>query len=192
MVRRVVKLDVGWAESDELDTVEVGDRLVARSIRVTFPGADGQPQLEMTIDSSSGVPRCAELRLVAVEGGREVRTTDLRLVAVEDWIEVVVPAFMDEITERSGGGITAVTRVADSDADYSKKARRVLRQARRADRRKVTPELLRKVAEVYTGNEPRPAEAVEVAFVVSARTAYRYIKLARVAGFIDEKRSEST
>lgn len=191
-LRRRIALDVGWAEADPVDTVEVGDHLVPRVIDVVFAGADGQPRLEMRIDSSSGVPQCRELHLVAAEGGREVRPTDLRLVTTEVWKETIVPLFMDPITQRGpGGAVTAVSYAPDTNADHYKRAKAALRQAKRADRRKVTPELLRRVAEVYAQNELRPAEAVRDAFVVSGRTAYRYIRLAREQGYLTERRDKS-
>ena len=188
-MRRRVDLTVGWAETEnDFDHVEIGDRLVARLIHVNFPGSGGQPALEMTIDSSSGVPRCTELRIASTDGGREVRTADVRAVAVENWIEAITPVFMDEITERGAdGSISSVVRVADSDADYTRKARTVLREARRSGRRKVTPAFLKRVAEVYLSEDDRPAENVELAFGVSARTAFRYISLAREQGFLEER-----
>jgi hypothetical protein len=187
-VRRRIPLNFGWVEADELDTVEVGDHLMPRLIDIVFPGADGQPRLEATIDSSSGVPRCTALHLTTGEGGREVRTTDLRAVELESWIEAVVPLYMAEITERHpGGGVSAVIRTADTDADDYKRAKAALRRTRRNDRRKVTPEVLRKVARTYASDPLRPAEAVEVAFDVSTRTAYRYIQLARDGGYLEDK-----
>ena len=36
------------------------------------------PELVMATDGSSGVPRCVDLRVQAIAGGREVRTTDVR------------------------------------------------------------------------------------------------------------------
>lgn len=189
-MRNRVDLEVGWAEADLLaKTVEVGDHEVPELIFVTFPGVDGQPQLELTIDSSSGVPRCADLRVSSMPGGREVRTHDLRQVDLATWIEAIVPLFMNEIVERrtSKDGLLqkTVVRVADSDATYTKAAKKELQQSLRAARRKVTPELLKRVAGVYKSDEGRPARAVQTAFRVSPRTAYRYIEEARKQGFLE-------
>lgn len=63
-------------------------------------------------------------------------------------------------------------------------AKRVLRQVRRTDRRKMTPEVLQRVAETYMSDDLRPVEAVRTAFGVSERTAYRYAELARDAGYL--------
>jgi hypothetical protein len=181
-----IDLTVGWADFDQMgDDVRIGDRLVPRLIYVDFPGADGQPRLTMTIDSSSGVPRCTDLRIESVEGGREVRTKDLRAVEVDNWIETIVPLTTAQVvSEGDGGQVNAVRFVPDSDSADFKAARATLRQARRVGRRKVNDDLLRRVAEVYKGEELRPAEAVQLAFGVAARTAFRYIAEARNRGLL--------
>jgi hypothetical protein len=179
-MRTRIDLTVGWADFDQLgDDVRIGDRLVPRLIYVDFPGADGQPRLTMTIDSSSGVPRCTDLRIESVEGGREVRTKDLRAVEVDNWIETIVPLTASQVVSEGGGGVNAVFRVPDSESDDFKAARATLRHARRAGRRTVNDALLRRVAEVYRSEALRPAEAVQLAFGVAARTAFRYIAEAR-------------
>ena len=45
-------------------------------------------------------------------------------------------------------------------------------------------DLLRRVAEVYESEELRPAEAVQLAFGVADRTAFRYIAEARKRGLL--------
>ena len=200
-----INFEVGWAEADQtVRTVEVGDHTVPELIFVTFPGVDGQPKLEMTIDSSSGVPECAYLAFTRVPGGgRGVRTsTDLRQADIETWIEAIVPLFMNEIVDRQIGNdgqvkTKIVQRVPDSDAAYTKAAKFVVQKTRRAARRKVTPDLLQRVANAYRSDEARPAHAVEKTFMVTARTAYRYIEEARKQGFLEAtgeqaKNSQST
>lgn len=188
MFPKRVSLNVGWADGDG-EMVRVGDRLVHGLIRVTFPGAAGQPRLEAVIDSTAGVPRCTDLRLVAVDGGREVRSTDLRSVEVETLLEAIVPLFSMEGEWSDDGSFQGVERVPDSNSEDFRRARSALRQVRRASRRKVTPALLEQVAEVYRDSPERPAEAVELAFGVSPRTAFRYISMAREQGHLEPKDS---
>jgi hypothetical protein len=184
-MRRRIDLTVGWAEYDELgDDVRIGDRLVPRLVYVDFPGVDGQPRLTMTIDSSSGVPRCTDLRIESVEGGHEVRTKDLRAVEVDNWIEAIVPLTTSQVVSEGDGGVNAVIRVPDSDSADFKAARATLRQARLVGRRKLDDDLYRRVAEVYKSEELRPAEAVRLAFGVKDRTAFRYIAEARKRGLL--------
>jgi hypothetical protein len=176
-------LDVGWADCDIVNMVEVGDRLVPATIEVTFPGADGQPSLTMTIDSTSGVPRCTDLRIRAAADGREVRTTDLRAVTLEDWLEIIVSAAADPIISREGGTITTASREL-SDAEQ-RESLSTIRKARRSARRKVTPDLLQRVANVYQQHaDDRPVVAVIDAFGVPRRTASRYVALAREQGYL--------
>jgi hypothetical protein len=192
-VRNRVDFEVGWAEADLAGkTVEVGDHTMPELIFVTFPGVDGQPKLEMTIDSSSGVPKCAYVAFSMVPGGgREVRTsTDLRQADLETWIEAIVPLFMGEIVDRQIGDdghiqTKIVQRVPDSDAAYTKAAKLVVQKTRRAARRKITPELLQRVADAYRSDADRPAQAVQATLAVSPRTAYRYISEARRLGFLE-------
>jgi hypothetical protein len=184
-MRRRIDLTVGWAEFDQLgDDVRIGDRLVPRLVYVDFPGVDGQPRLTMTIDSSSGVPRCTDLRIESVEGGHEVRTKDLRAVEVDNWIEAIVPLTTSQVVSEGDGGVNAVVRVPDSDSADFKAARATLRQARLVGRRKLDDDLYRRVAEVYKSEKLRPAEAVRLAFGVKDRTAFRYIAEARKRGLL--------
>jgi len=185
--RRRIPLDVGWADCDATHSVQVGDRRVPRTIEVTFPGADGQPSLEMTLDSSSGVPRCTDLRISAQPGGREVRTTDLRSVAIEDWLEVIVSAAAEVVVSRDG--TTTTTTRALSDAER-KASLSTIRDARRSARRRVTPDLLERVATVYRQHDSRPVEAVQAAYGTSYRTAARYVQMARQQGFLDESEGD--
>ncbi len=186
--RRRIPLDVGWADCDATNSVEVGDRRVPRTIEVTFPGADGQPSLEMTLDSSSGVPRCTDLRISAQQDGREVRTTDLRAVTIEDWLEVIVSAAAEVVVSRAGAA-TTTTAAVQTDAER-KASLSVIRDARRSARRRVTPDLLERVATVYRQALDRPVEAVQAAFGTSYRTAARYVQMARQQGFLDESEAD--
>jgi hypothetical protein len=184
-MRTRIDLNVGWAEYDALgDGVRIGDRFVPRLVYVDFPGADGQPRLTMTVDSSSGVPRCTDLHIESVEGGREVRTTDLRAVEVDNWIAAIVPLTAAQVVSEADGNVDYVIRVADSESADFKAAKATLERARRAGRRKVDDDLYRRVAEVYKAEPLRPAEAVRLAFGVAERTAFRYIADARKKGLL--------
>jgi hypothetical protein len=125
--------------------------------------------------------------LFTVEGGREVRSSDLRGVEVEALIEAIVPLFTLDGAWHEDGSFEGVEYLADSDSEHFRKARRAVQQVRRSARRRVTPELLGKVAEVYRDNPERPAESVELAFGVSARTAFRYIAEARERGLLEPR-----
>lgn len=184
---RRIDLSVGWAETpDWTDVAVVGDRAVPRIIDVTFPGGGVQPRLTMTIDSSSGVPRCTQVSIESTEGGREVRTTDLRAVELANWVEIIVPLFAGHASREGGSLKLAFADGPKSEEEIRDVARR-LRRAQRAERRKLDDDFLRRVAATYQSDPVRPAQAVELAFDVSIRTAHRYISEARKHGFLPEK-----
>ena len=187
MMSRHIELTVGWAETPhEVDVVVIGDRAVPRLIHVTFPGAGGQPSLNFTIDSSSGVPRCTRLSMETVEGGREVRTTDLRAIELANWIEKIVPLFSGQARHEDGHLHVAFAHGLKSEGE-ARDVVRQLRRAQRADRRKFDDDFLRKVADTYRSDPVRLAQAVELAFDVSIRTAHRYIGAARERGLLAGK-----
>lgn len=181
-----IPLNIGYAEGDG-DYVPVGDRYVDAHIEVVAPGGDGQPRLEVTIDCTSGLPQVTRVLLQAKEGSPTVRTKDLRTLSVDDLVDAIVPLFSHPLIENEDGSITGTIRMPDSESEHYRAARGALRQAQRAGRRKVTPELLAKVADVYRANDARPAEAVEDAFGVSPRTAFRYIRMAREQGLLEPR-----
>jgi hypothetical protein len=184
-LRRLLKLDVGTAEWNDLDRVRVGDRLVPRRLDVTFPGVQGQPGLDFVIEVRRGVPRCARLTITATEDGREVRSVDVRAVRLEEWIEHIVALASDPIVSEENGTVATVSRVGPEE---ERAARRAIREARRAGRRRVDDDLYRRVAEIHRANEKdRPYEAVEAAFQCSYRTAARYVQMAREKGFLEPK-----
>jgi hypothetical protein len=186
-VRRVVDLNVGSASYDVAEPpVLIGDRAIPRIIEVVFPGVEGQPKLDMTIDSSDGVPRCRVVRIESVEKGREIRTKDFRAIAIDDWIESIVSACSDELVVHEDGTTSVELRSHKSDVDLRETVSQ-LRTARRADRRIVNDELLRKVAETYRAQDRHAVDAVAVAFGCSYRTAARYVREARNRGFLEEK-----
>lgn len=185
-IRQVHLSAGGMASANESDPVWVGDRVVARCIEVEFPGVDGQPRLSMTIDSSTGVPRVSRLLIEQVEDGREVRTSDLRAVELANWIEAIVPAFMHRAEQTEDGGLAVVEEPFDQERH--REAVKGIRTVKRAERRKIDDAFLRRVAEIYKSDTLRPADAVQRAFPdVNRRTAYRYISLAREAGFLPPK-----
>jgi hypothetical protein len=176
-VRSKHELAYGWAEYDMLDRVRVGDRVIPRRIDVTIPKTGDLPSFSMRMEVRRGVPVCTEVTVRAKDDGREVRTTDLRAVQIEDWLEDVVAAASLHVISESEGSVTAEHR---GDADARRAAIKTIREARAASRRKITDELLERVAEVYRENvHDHPTQAVERAFGVSYRTASRYVQMAR-------------
>lgn len=165
--------------------VVVGDRAILNSvIEAALPGADGQPRLEVRVDCSDGVPRVTRLELAAVDGGREIRATDLRAIKVEDLVEAIVSACMLP-AERTDDGMVILDRDVEPRSNVAR-----LRVARRNERRKVTDELLQRVAAVYQAEPDRPVLEIQRVLGVSRSTAFRYVQVARERGFLAEKEGE--
>lgn len=184
-----VDLNWGWAEqADNSDPVEIVDRVVARRIRACFPGSGGQPQVEILIDSSSGRPRCVDVRFTATEQGPEVRSKDLRLLDVDDLTERLVALFSTtDYRFDDRGGLHAVIRVPDTESPEFRAARSAMRGVRRATRRVLSDQLKQQVVDIYRSDPDRPVKAVEKALGIGRSTAFRYIAEARKDGWFDKE-----
>lgn len=190
-MRERIPVDVGYIEFEALKLVPVGDRLVPERIDVTFPSTADLPSLALVIEVRSGVPQCTSLHIDATEDSREVRSLDLSAVRIEDWIEELTALASWKIEPTPGyvpgKGHPTVSRTHGGPAGAAdeRAGRSAVRNARRAARRTVTPQLLEAVAKVYRANiDNKPTNAVEASFAVSYRTAGRYVQLARGAGLL--------
>jgi hypothetical protein len=169
---------IGVASWDHLGGLsKVGDVYVPTRIHVHLFGSDdppAQPELEMEIEVRQAVPVCTRIEIRAKEDGREITPKDLLIVKGQMlyWLEEFT-TFCAQATEDQD--ITRVPGWADRNT-----AQNSVRQARKASRRKITPELLADVAKLYrmhiAGN---PVEAIKRAYDVSPRTAARYVEICR-------------
>jgi hypothetical protein len=178
-LRAHLELVFGWAEWIESDQMMVGDRVVPRSIEVfAVGGAESiEPVLRLLITIVDGVPRCSLLSLERRENGRGIQGSDLRAIRLDDWVEEIVAAASWHVRSVEDGQVHAT---ASDDDQAIAAARRAVREMQRSARRKMTPELLAKVARVYRDDKTgKPTQEVEKAFGVSPRTAARWVSLAR-------------
>ncbi len=187
--------DSGWAEADPSGRhVRVGNWYVWTPIHVTMPGARRQPALRMTIDSSTGAPRCVALHFDARPDGGEIVAGDVRAVDLENWVASIIAMCADEIVY-SGPSVDGVepyvvntlVRVPDTKSPDFRAALETMRTARLRERRRGGSDLLRQVAATYLQNPDKPAVAVQKGHSMSARTAFRYISDARKQGLIPER-----
>ncbi len=178
-----VELSSGGRVTSPIDasSQRVGDRIVPSPIEVDLPGVDGQPQYNMRIEVLDGVPRCTEVAIKRIEGGREVRQKDLRAVELESLVETFVAVCCFEPIGEAGVGISVSTE------EGVRAGMRTIREIRKGSRRPLTGERKRRIADVYNAQETGGIEAVERAFTVSRSTAARYIKAAREAGLIEKR-----
>ncbi|HEY0870544.1 MAG TPA: hypothetical protein VGD55_09100, partial [Acidothermaceae bacterium] len=98
--------------------------------------------------------------------------------------EYITAAATSKIVKEEGGVVTSVVQVDDQ---AQRNAINEIRDARRSGRRRVTPDLLVRVAAVHADHADRPVEAVQDAFQTAYRTAARYVQLARAQGLIPPK-----
>lgn len=166
----------------------VGDRLVPSPIEVDFPGFDDAPAFRMVIEVLKGVPRCTELTLRRYpDGGREIRQKDLREIELDYWVEVFVAKVSMQIVSGEGEPIHAVVGGTE---ESMRRGMKVIRQARKASRRPLTADRLRRVADVYNAHDDGALEAVADHFGVSRSTAARHVRAAREAGLIEARRPQ--
>jgi len=162
--------------------LRIGNYLLPQQVDVDFPGAD-QPALTMRLEVVKGVPQCREVRFASHEGGREVRSRDLEVVHVAEWTEEFFAVFAQRIVSENGGHIQTVSSTGEAALIPAVKE---LQRARRGNgARKLTPEFLASVVEIYrTHMDDGPTLAVERAFLVSHRMAARYVQRARETGLL--------
>lgn len=153
--------------------IELGSTgvFVPSPVLVDFSRDESAPIRLLRIEIVKGVPGCTELRLATRDGGRGLRTADLEAIDLANWIEDV----LTECAWRRGPHGGWDNRVAGAP-----EARRAVQDALRVGRRKISPELLSEVAEIYRANiDGKPIEAVRDSLGVEYRTAARYVQLCR-------------
>lgn len=157
--------DGGTVEFTDDEYVSMGDGFTFRLLTYR------RGPVEIVFEVRDGIPGCTGISL-ATDGGF-IRQKDLAAIRLDD--------IRDSVYTVAGIGLF------DADGeDYAAgdaEARKAL--ARAASRRKITPEFLRRVAEIYqTAPVGERTAAIRAAFSVDERQAFRYIARARKAGFI--------
>lgn len=102
----------------------------------------------------------------------------MRAVRIQDWVEAIVPAFAHNPIDNGG------FELVPPDPSRLRNIAREVQETRRAERRKITPEFLRQVAEAYRSDSVRPIVAIQDRFggafgEVKRRTALRWVSAAR-------------
>jgi hypothetical protein len=151
--------------ADTRDFAEMGDGFACRNATYQRGG------VEIAWELRDGVPQCVSVKLQS--DGLGLRTKDLHNIRLDDVREIVYSAI----------GIGTFTPDGEEYEMAPVEARKAVNRA--ATRRKITTELVRKVAEIHrAAPEGRRIAAVEAAFGVHERTALRYIAEAKQKGFI--------
>lgn len=164
------------------DMVRVGDRVLPRTFEVRSHNDEPGPDVRARFELVDGAYQCREVNLSAVDGGREVNSTDLRAVRVDDLLGIGVDLVGAVVVDERDG----VVRVEPHTTDHEREgAVRLVDRARGARKRTIDDDLLREVADVYQANvADAPTRAVADHFDKSLRTASLYVQRARAEGFL--------
>jgi hypothetical protein len=166
--------DGGRIEVTDKTIVAMGDVKAYRQLTYTHNGGKGRPACKIVFEIRNGAPACASFELLATNR-MPVRAKDLRAFKLDELRETVYATAGVFVPQSDGTWFLTV--------GFSREDRNHVEQASR--RRKMTPELLSRIAEVHT-NAPDDGhlDAVASAFGVSQRQAWRYIAQAREKGLI--------
>jgi hypothetical protein len=135
--------------------------------------------LEIHVAVVDGQPRCTELRCRPRPGGPPVSSENLRRVPLARYMrESAAQYSMRVVVYDAGQVVVSSTGTGDEPL--------LARATRQRPRQRMTDELLRAVARVYSEAGTKPTLAVMRRFYLSRPTAGRWVGLARKRGFLPE------
>ena len=168
--------DGGQVEVTDTAVVPLGDVRAYRQLTYTHSGDSDRPACRAVFEVRDEVPVCASFTLEGADG-HPVRAKDLRAVKLDELRDDVFAFVGVFVPNPEGGWVLRVGR-----GSYHRDRKHVEQAARR---RKVTPELLEKVAAVHqAAPEGERIDAVRAAFGVQTRQALRYISQAKGKGLL--------
>lgn len=175
-------LDIGWAVAQATTGRRVvADRWMPEVINVVSKDVPGNPSIRLRLEVINDVPTCTivEISHAASAGVRQVDLQTLNLAEIVSDVfsamswPVVIGPDGETIVLAVGGGASD-RRIARRNIDGQR-------------RRKITPELLKKVAEAYAEHETdKPIVKIAAMFGVQERMAAVYVRKARDAGYLAE------
>ena len=137
-----------------------------------FEGEDHD--VERDIEVREGRPQVDQIRVLRAEGLPPLDGTELRRIPFSDWLQFACA--QAGILVRGDGELGPPT--TDDDAEL------IVKDVGRASRRRITDELLRRVADLHRAGG---YERVVSDLPCSERQAYRYVKEARERGIMSRK-----
>lgn len=151
---------------------------------IEVPSDKSKPYFVMECEFSRTdlVPRITAFHVMQREASREVRLADLRHVRLEDaleaaWSKVTIPSVTRK--NRVSPPVWVFQELTEQDK------RKTLRGLRSQNRRKITPNVHQKVAEIWLADSTgAPTKAVADHFGLAPSTASLYVKRARDAGLL--------
>ncbi|MGE5693991.1 MAG: hypothetical protein ACM4D3_01800 [Candidatus Sericytochromatia bacterium] len=160
--------------------VEVGDRGLPRQVIYRRPADKRLPAVEIVMEVWDGVPEVVDVRVSADRERRvALRVKDIRIGTLD--LAALVPYWLAEVAVRRDPQRGVWLHPVQVSAAERRAAANTIDRARR---RRLSNELLEKVAVTYRAASVPKHEAVAWAFDVSERTAQRYIAAAKRKGLI--------
>lgn len=178
-------IDLGWAlaRRTSAEDVRVGDRLLPRSVTIERKPVADEPGVEIDLAVVDGIPTCVRAAISST-ASRGVLQVDLLSLNLTEIISDVFAAFSMTVIGGSENGPFWVVADASAGKDDRRAAKKLINSKRR---RKITPELLQQVAQVYKDNfDDNPTDAVRRVFGVETRMASQYVRKARDAGYLGQ------
>jgi hypothetical protein len=176
--------DGGHVEVTDQTVVPMGDVHAYRQLTYRHPGDKRRPPCKIVFEVRDGVPICASFTLTA-DDRTPIRGQDLRSFKL-DGLRADVYSYAGVFVLAEEGDLTFHPKSRGKwvlTVGYGIKERQHVEQATR--RRRMTPELLSKVAKIHkSAPEGSSMDAIAAAFGVSERQAWRYIAQARENGLI--------
>jgi hypothetical protein len=173
--------DGAWLEITDSEIVPLGEEFAHRQLTYRWPGCADRAPGEAVFEIRDGEPLCVSLRLWSEPDDHGVRAVDLGMLQLENLMnDAFAVAGIYRLNQNGPGW------VATRGPGMFVRDRKVVEAA--GKRRKVTPALLRQVAEIHSSTpEGGRIQAVRDAFGDKSESqAKRYIRLAREAGLINE------
>ncbi len=191
-------IDLGWARADrgQAANVRVGDRLLPAHIKVDAQATGEEPAYRIDLAVINGVPTCTGVTVTATKP-RGILQVDLSALNLADICTDVFAAFSLRIVSSGDGTVGegesqatyhyTVATAGATDSERRGAAKLIQRSRRGANSRKITPEFLEQVAEIYREHfADKPTAAVMVAFGVGPRMASNYVRRARDADYLSK------
>lgn len=180
---------IGWAVWDAMsDRIEVPGGYLPAQFYVDFPGTANEPSVKATfIVRGDGSVGCSSISIEAKREGPEVKRKDLEAAQerLNDWMQF---AAMSALQDAAGQPVVPIESDRSPAAIMARQAAvKAYNDARSKSRRKVTPDLLAEVAQLYRANiDDGPWLAIRDRYGVAESTAARYVMLARQAGLLPQ------
>ncbi|MFM8857463.1 MAG: hypothetical protein ACKOI2_09735 [Actinomycetota bacterium] len=171
--------DGAWLQVTDNEIVPLGEEFAHRQLTYGWPGGPERVPGEAVFEIRDGVPLCVSLRLWSEPGDQGVRTADLEMLVLKNLMHDAFAITGIYRPNPQGPGLVATRGPGMFIRD-----RKVVEAA--SKRRKVTPALLRQVAEIHSSvPEGERIKAIRNAFdPLSESQAKRYIRAAREEGLI--------